>query len=57
MVIWLMMGWRFEETQSTEPMGAEQCIELLFRVERDRSPAFQSAAASPKASAFPKMGS
>jgi hypothetical protein len=42
LIIWLMMGWRFEETQSTEPMGAEQCLEQLFRITTDRYPAFQA---------------
>jgi hypothetical protein len=48
MVVWLMMGWRFEEIQTTEPMGAEQCLELLFAIETDRSPAFQSGRAPAK---------
>jgi hypothetical protein len=39
MIIWLMMGWRYEETQTTDPMGAEQCLELLFANQADRSPA------------------
>jgi hypothetical protein len=42
LIVWLMMGWLYEETQMADPMGAEQCLELLFAIQADRSPAFQS---------------
>jgi hypothetical protein len=37
LIVWLMMGWRYDD-----PMGAEQCLELLFAIQADRSRAFQS---------------
>lgn len=36
------MGWRYEEVQMVEPMGAEQCLEQLFCIRSDRYPAFQA---------------
>ena len=39
LIIWLMIGWRYEEAQLVEPMGAEQCLEQLFAIQADRTPA------------------
>ena len=37
LIIWFMIGWRYEEAQLVEPMGAEQCLEQLFAIQADRT--------------------